>query len=370
LALLGRVDKDAWVAAWRLPDGKSAEKMRADAAYEDALLRAAIESYAEGYRAHPGHYYSGINALTLMHLYRHLTSDTRYDRQIETMAGAVRFAAGCEPDEKSHFWSKATLGDLEVLLGSAQMVEAAYKEAIANSGNDGFALSSTRMQLELLQVLGFRPDVVAAGITVFDRALGRLSRPPQDRAAPRQVLLFSGHLADATNRTPPRFPADKEASAAQKIAEELDRIAAGPDDIALSQAASGGDLLFIEACQQRGVRCKVLLPFAEPEFIERSIMPSANAEQWRDRFYAIKAKLKDPLQIMPNELGTPPKGTDPFERCNLWLLYSALAADVDRVRFITLWNGSGGDGPGGTQHMVSEVQRRTGRVTWIDTRKL
>jgi tetratricopeptide (TPR) repeat protein len=37
-ALLGRVDKDAWVAAWRQP-GRSPDEMRGDAAYEDALLR-------------------------------------------------------------------------------------------------------------------------------------------------------------------------------------------------------------------------------------------------------------------------------------------------------------------------------------------
>ncbi len=66
-ALLGRVDKDAWIASWRQP-GNSPEKMRDEAGYEDALLRGAIESYAQGYRRNPGHYYSGINALTLMHL--------------------------------------------------------------------------------------------------------------------------------------------------------------------------------------------------------------------------------------------------------------------------------------------------------------
>ena len=48
-ALLGRVDKDTWIAAWRQP-GKTPEEMRDEAAYEDALLRAAIDSYAEGYR--------------------------------------------------------------------------------------------------------------------------------------------------------------------------------------------------------------------------------------------------------------------------------------------------------------------------------
>ena len=104
------------------PRWPTPEQKREDAAYEDALLRAAIDSYTPAYRTNPGHYYSGINALTLMHLYRHLTDDTRYDAEMETMAGAVRFAAECEPDPHQVFWAKATLGDLEVLVGTPQTV--------------------------------------------------------------------------------------------------------------------------------------------------------------------------------------------------------------------------------------------------------
>ena len=52
---------------------------------------------------------------------------------------------------------------------------------------------------------------------------------------------------------------------------------------------------------------------------------------------------------------------DPFERCNLWLMYSALACGIDKLRFVALWDGGGGDGPGGTAHMYNEVKRRTGR---------
>lgn len=44
-ALLGRVDKDAWIAAWRQP-GKTPQQMQEEAAYEDVLLRATIDSYA------------------------------------------------------------------------------------------------------------------------------------------------------------------------------------------------------------------------------------------------------------------------------------------------------------------------------------
>ena len=370
-ALLGRIDKDAWTEAWRR-DGRTREQMIEDAGYEDALLRGAIESYSRAFRSNPGHYYSGINALTLMHLYRHLTRDARYDESIATMAGAVRFAALCETDPNMEFWVKATLGDLESLVGSPDSVKAAYKTAIAVNDKAWFDLRSCRAQLQLLQDLNFNLQNVAAGIATFDRALERLTKPA-DRWQPRQVFLFSGHRIDEPGRPEPRFPADKESLAAQKIAQTLDQFGAGAADLAFCQAASGGDLLFLEACQERGVRCQVLLPFPQPEFIQRSILPSVDGDKWTERFYAVDARLtqdKTPMRIIPEALGPLPKGVDAFERCNLWLLYSALSNGLDKVRFIALWNGEGGDGPGGTQHLCNAVQRRTGRVTWLKTKEL
>ncbi|HPK71427.1 MAG TPA: hypothetical protein PLN93_05775, partial [Vicinamibacterales bacterium] len=125
--------------------------------------------------------------------------------------------------------------------------------------------------------------------------------------------------------------------------------------------------------QARGVRLQLLLPFEEPEFIERSILVASNGEQWRQRYFAVTAALEVAPRIMPDELGPLPKSlrgepANAFERCNLWLLYTALAWGVRKVRFVCLWNGGGGDGPGGTAHMYNEVKRRTGRVTWLDTR--
>jgi len=367
-ALLGRVDKDAWTAAWRAP-GNTPEQMREEAADEDALLRAAIESYAQASRRNPGHYYSGINALTLMYLYHHLTSDVRYEREMTIMAGAVRFAAECEPDEKQLFWAKATLGDLEVLVGTPDTVKTAYKEAIASNEKDWFALNSSLAQLQLLKDLGFRPETVDVGIATFDRALRKLTKP-EDRWQPQKVFLFSGHMIDAPDRPTPRFPNDKAEIAAGKIAEALAALGAGEGDLALTQGAAGGDILFAEACAQRGVRIQLLQPFPEPEFIQRSILPSAEGENWRARYFQFKAQLKDLPRNMPDELGPLPKGIDPYERCNLWLLYTALAFGISKVHFVCLWNGGGGDGPGGTSHMYNEVKRRTGQVTWLDTRTL
>lgn len=269
-ALLGRVDKDAWIDSWR-QSGFSPDQMRDEAAYEDALLRGAITSYSKGYRRNPGHYYSGINALSLMHLHQHLTGDTTFDRDRATMAGAVYFAAECETDENQLFWSKATIGDIEVLVGSPESVTSAYKEAIAINDKDWFALNSCRSQLQLLKDLDFRPDVIEAGIATFDRALHKLKKP-EDAWQPRQVFLFSGHMIDEPSRAKPRFPAEKEPVAAQKIAEALDHLGAGPEDLALTQGACGGDLLFTEACQQRGVKVQWLQPYREPKFIQNSVV--------------------------------------------------------------------------------------------------
>lgn len=73
---------------------------------------------------------------------------------------------------------------------------------------------------------------------------------------------------------------------------------------------------------------------------------------------------------MPDALGPIPKGSNAYERCSRWKLYSALACGINRLRFITVWDGEGGDGPGGTSHMMRQVKKRTGRVEWIDIRSL
>ncbi len=262
-----------------------------------------------------------------------------------------------------------TLGDLEVLIGTPDTIKSAYKEAIAKNDKDWFALNSSRAQLQLLKDLGFRPENVDAAIATFDRALQKLRRP-EDHWQPRQVLLFSGHMIDAPDRPTKRFPAEKETVAAKKIAEALDQLGAGPEDLAFAQGASGGDLLFLEACRQRNVRLQLLLPLPEPEFIQRSILPSAEGDLWRERFYRLKAGLTDAPRIMPDELGPLPKDVNPFERCNRWLLYTALSYGINKVRLICLWDGGGGDGPGGTAHMYEEVKRRTGEVRWLDIRSI
>lgn len=194
---------------------------------------------------------------------------------------------------------------------------------------------------------------------------------PDDRTPlPRRVFLFSGHMVDAPDRAQPRFPPAAVPAAARRIAEVLQAHGAGPGDLALSQAAAGGDLLFLEACLARGVHCRVLLPFGEEEFVERSVLPASGGAQWRERYGAVRAALAEAPRVMADALGPLPPGEDPFERANRWLLDTALAWGARRLCFVCLWDGAGGDGPGGTAHMVREVRQRGGEVVWIDVRAL
>lgn len=189
-------------------------------------------------------------------------------------------------------------------------------------------------------------------------------------AEPRQVLLFSGHMVDAPRRPTPRFPRAKVEAAAARIADVLDALKAGPDDLAFTQGAAGGDLLFAEACIARGVPLQLLLPLDEAEFARQSLRPSADGARWSARFAAVRRRCPAPPLVLPEVIADPPGTSNVFEQCNLWMLATALAYGVDRLRFVCLWDGGGGDGPGGTRHLVDEVRRMGAQLHWIDVRTL
>jgi tetratricopeptide (TPR) repeat protein len=370
-ALLGRTEKESWSALWR-KEGRTSAEMRQDAADEEGLLREAINAYATGYRKDPTHVYSGINAVTLLYLQTHLTGNEERLVVRREMEACVRWSVrgALEKEEETNqkdYWARVTLADLEVLASPKNIVQDAYRGAVAVADKDWFKLASSREQLNLLQDLGFRPEEVQVGLETIDRALSRITTP-EKVWTPRQVFLFSGHMIDAPDRPEPRFPAEKEAIAAQAIAAKLDELRAGPEDIALCGGACGGDLLFAEACLARGMRVELRLAFDEPTFLQKSV--SFAPGNWTERFYQVKAQPKTAFLVMPDELGPLPKGVNAFARTNLWQLYTTLAWGPERVRFICLWNRKGGDGPGGTEHMHDTVQKYAGRVYVLDTNKL
>jgi tetratricopeptide (TPR) repeat protein len=367
--LLGRVQKEAWIATWR-KESSTLESRRAEAASAQGLLRQSFEAYANGFLQNPSEFYTGINAVTSLHLLKNLRGEDGLDARRQVMEGGVHWAALSKMEnDPNDYWARATLAELLVLSGDIKSIKRSYQNAIAiaRAQNNWFALDSSRQQLLLLRDLGFRPDDVASGLALLEAALEGLAKP-EALGKPQRVILFSGHMIDKPDRPTPRFPASKEPVAAKEIERTLDELNASAGDLALCGGACGGDLLFAEACLRRGLRLELRLPFDEPEFLRQSV--TFAGDQWRERFYNVKAHANTKVLVMPQELGPSPTRISPYARANLWQLYSAMAWGDEKLRFVCLWDGRGGDGPGGTQHMFEVARSRTDRVYHIDTTKV
>jgi hypothetical protein len=183
---------------------------------------------------------------------------------------------------------------------------------------------------------------------------------------PNTVALFSGHMIDAPDRKTPRFPPDKEPAAAAAITDALSKIGVTRGDLAVCGGACGGDLLFAEACLTRDMQLEIYIPFEEPTFLANSVDFAGG--NWHDRYLTVKSKAT--LHVMPHELGPLPAGENAYERNNQWMLEQAGRFGGEKIAFISLWNGLGGDGPGGARHLMEEARRKTTRIYWLDTTKL
>ena len=195
-----------------------------------------------------------------------------------------------------------------------------------------------------------------------------MSSTDQTDAPPRKVLLFSGHMIDAPGREAPRFPAGKEPVVANEIARLLDspNIAANSSDLAICSGACGGDLLFAEACLARGTSLELYLPFDETTFLANSV--DFAGDDWRKRFFAAKSKAA--LHVHPTNSVRSGPTKIPYERVNLWMLERAARFGAARMIFVCLWNGEGGDGPGGTKHLMDAARRNSAPVHWLNTKTL
>lgn len=367
--LLARLKKDCWLGLWR-EKNKSPKALLKKAKSESAQLNEAIRAYQQGFMAQPEKFYTGINALTLSYLLKHLQGQCENESELEAMAGGIRWAALCELRKEAaneyNYWARVTLADLELLVSDINVIEKAYKYAITAARHDWFSLDSSRQQLKLLHDLGFRPKKVAKAINLFDTAINKLKKPKDWQ--PRKVFLFSGHMIDSQQRKTVRFPQKKESIAAKAIVNQLKELDAGSEDLAICGGACGGDLLFAEAALTLNLHLELRLPFDIPEFIQNSV--SFAGDKWRDRFYQVKDNPNTNLFLMLDELGALPENINPYERNNLWQLYSALSWGVEKVHCICLWDGKGGDGPGGTRHMHDSIKQRSGHVYVLATNTL
>lgn len=173
------------------------------------------------------------------------------------------------------------------------------------------------------------------------------------------AVLFSGHMVDAPNRAKPRFPPDRVPQVRQEISEVI-RLIDDPDLPAYSGLACGGDLLFAEEWLKTDRPLRAFLPRPVKEFLDESVRFAGN--EWVMSFHRV---ITDP---MVNVVG-PDDGMlrleDPHTANNLRMLDSA-NRHGGTIHGVFLWDGSGGDGPGGTQQLASELLEVGGSVTILD----
>ena len=190
-------------------------------------------------------------------------------------------------------------------------------------------------------------------------------RPPNPSST-RRVLLYSGHMIDAPGRARPRFPPALEDAVAAAIGRELAQLRFGPGDLAVGSAACGADILVAEDARRRGGELRLSLPFDAKTFARESVDFAGGA--WPTRFAALVAHA--PPQLAPEALGPLPEGVDPYERTNVWMLSQAQRLSGGAFVFLGVWNGEGGDGPGGVQHMVDVVRNSGGQARLINPGRL
>lgn len=184
---------------------------------------------------------------------------------------------------------------------------------------------------------------------------------PQIRA-----LVFTGHRIDAPGRARPRFPPAAEALARRMIRDAVAAVAEqpGPPLSGVSGAASGGDILFHEVCDELGIPTEVHLAKPPADYIEASV--ADGGPDWIARFAAITASR--PVYVLPEGHGD--AELDIWDRGNLEMLEAAAEKAGDQVTLIALWNGQGGDGPGGTADMVKRIRKSGGQAVVLDARRL
>jgi hypothetical protein len=169
-----------------------------------------------------------------------------------------------------------------------------------------------------------------------------------------QSVLFTGHMIDAAGRKAARFPARAEAAARGAIRSSVLQLrdSGGRPMVGIAGGASGGDLLFHEVCAELEVETRLRLALPVDEFIATSVAPAG--EGWVERFRTLVKQLgRERVQVMGEKDGRGFATTDNiWSRANLWMVEEALSLAPQRT-LLALWDGKGGDGPGGTEHLVS-----------------
>ena len=183
----------------------------------------------------------------------------------------------------------------------------------------------------------------------------------------KHSILFTGHMIDAKDRADARFPENKENSVREEILKLLlkEKELQKDELIGIAGGACGGDILFHELCAETDIPTEMYLALPIEEFKKASV--SFAGAIWEARFEKLIKGL--PVHILPDENDNN-NSDNIWERSNLWMLNVALKNGGSNMTLMALWDGKGGDGKGGTEHMVEISKEKGARVDIIDITKV
>ena len=379
LALLARNEKNLWFGGW-----KGLERAaRPAAALRSPHLETARTYYDQGFSLDQNHWYPGINALALFAVTARLIADEPdvwsegfddermagsaaqdIERKRDELAATVSRALDAEAFRRQRegksedVWARFTRADLRLLTSDRPaFVARAYEQA--RSAANPFAISSAARQIVLYRELGVFTDNVDAALHVLGEPA---DEPPSGPETVRsRVIVFSGHRIDAPGRTQPRFPAASEGRAREMIRTAVlaeNELAGSQAIVGLAGGASGGDILFHEICAELGIPTTLLLALADDEFAAASVADAGAG--WIERFQALTQRVEvKRLSGLPDWVQEESEGRYTiWQRSNRWILHTALSRTDADITLIVLWDGRGGDGPGGTENMVTLAESR------------
>ena len=408
-ALQGRNAKTRWLATL----DRVATPSIAGAALRAPELKESIGRYAEGFEQDLNHFYSGLNALSLLQIRNSLATamtevwteafETDEDAAAElkrSKARFERFAFAVEmsisareiflkgqqpPDADNLMWVAISRADHAFLTGvKPAAVANKYAEALANAPE--FARTATRAQLEIFRRLGIRTAFVDAALAVID-GLVALDTPKSAPAGalkpkpPGRVLLFTGHMIDAIGRPIARFPRTPAAEAQarqmirqsieEEIAQEAERAREAGPIIGLAGGACGGDILFHELCREMTIETRLMLALPKDKFSATSVFHGG--ANWVERYNQLVERVPPRVLSEGEDLPLwlrPKTKYGIWSRNNLWMLFNALALDATNLTLIALWDGGPADGPGGTKDLVQLVRTHGCKVVIVPAEKL
>lgn len=396
-ALKARNIKVRWLKRF---EGKAGAEAQIEA-LRAAELEETLEAYASGFAQDRNHFYSGLNALSMLRMRIDLArahpedwrstfnTDAEADDALRAaddragqLAGAVALAIEARqlaldrqktPDAEITLWTDISAADLAFLISNRpRAVAQQYRKAL--SGAPSFAVDAVRDQIKIFQQLDLRRELVKEALAVTGDPETPRAVAPTGLTNTGRVLLFTGHMLDAETRVEPRFPRTAAAEAeARRLIKKAVLGERGLEEgplVGVSGGACGGDILFHEVCEELGIPTKLFLAVTKDQFSVESVQHGGPV--WVERFNRLCRR------VPPRELGESTqlpawlrgrKDYNIWQRNNLWMLFNALSLDL-QLTLIALWDKAPADGPGGTEDLVSQVRTRGHKVERLPAEQL